>query len=382
MAQRRSWDAIVVGAGVFGAWTAWRLRKARKRVLLVDLAGPAHARASSGGESRMTRAVYGADAIYTRMATASLVDWRALSRRTSLPIFHETGVLFFFNNMVPYAQGSIEAHRAAGLPTQQLDRAEMQRRWPQINFADAEFGLFEPRFGVLMARRSVQEVVAEFVRDGGEYRIARAAPAGAHAVSLNGLGETADAIVYACGPWLPRVFPEVLGDRIFVTRQEILFFATPPGDTSYEASRLPGWADYNGGDLFYGMPQLESRGFKVAHDKHGAHIDPDTEERVLSAEGLATVKAYVARRFPGLAGMPLVESRVCQYENSSNGDFLMDRHPTLEGVWLLGGGSGHGFKHGPEVGRMMAELVMGRQSAIEPRFSLASKAAVQNRSVL
>jgi glycine/D-amino acid oxidase-like deaminating enzyme len=384
MATRRSgWDAIVVGAGVFGAWTAWRLRKAGKRVLLADLAGPAHARASSGGESRMTRAIYGADSVYARMAAASLEEWRALSARTSLPIFHETGVLFFFDHMAAYARDSIAVHRELGLELEILDPTQLARSFPQFAFDGIAFGLHEPRFGALMARRAVLELVREFVADGGEFRVGQAAPpTDGRSVSINGGHEHADAIVYACGPWLPRLFPTLLGERIFVTRQEIAFFATPAGDLDFAPSRLPGWADYNGGDLVYGFPDLEARGFKIAHDRHGPAFDLDTDDRALSAAGLDFLRAYLARRFPALADKPLVEARVCQYENSSSGDFLIDRHPELEGAWLLGAGSGHGFKHGPEVGRLMADLALGRISSAEPRFSLASKAQVQRRAVL
>jgi hypothetical protein len=90
------WDTIVVGAGVFGAWTAWHLRRAGQRVLLLDASGPANARAASGGESRMTRTIYGADDVYTRMAWDSLDEWRWLSERSGLPILHAIGVLMFF----------------------------------------------------------------------------------------------------------------------------------------------------------------------------------------------------------------------------------------------------------------------------------------------
>jgi glycine/D-amino acid oxidase-like deaminating enzyme len=90
---------------------------------------------------------------------------------------------------------------------------------------------------------------------------------------------------------------------------------------------------------------------------------------------------YMRSRFPALAARPLVEARVCQYENSSNGDFLIDRHPAWANVWLVGAGSGHGFKHGPAVGRLVTGLVTGSASALEPRFSLASKATRQDREV-
>jgi glycine/D-amino acid oxidase-like deaminating enzyme len=392
------------------------LRKG-ERVLLLDAYGPAHARASSGGESRVTRTAYGADEVYTRMAWESLADWRWLSERSGLPVFHQTGVLFFFPRVEPFVTQSIEVHRRLKLPTEELHRAEMAKRWPQINWDGIEVGLYEPQFGALMARRAVQTLVAEFVKAGGEFRTAAIAPpeaatqsssdsAGAASraqtgdalpaatatpsqrkVALDGIrtlaGDTfrAEKYFFACGPWLPKVFPSLLADRIFPTRQEVFFFAPEAGDTRFQPGRFPTWADFNNGDIFYGMPDLEARGFKIAHDKHGPPIDPDTGDRTFSASALAEVREFMKMRFPALASRPLVESRVCQYENSSNGDFLIDRHPTVHDVWLIGGGSGHGFKHGPAVGRYAADLATGALKSAEPRFSLASKATVQRRAV-
>jgi glycine/D-amino acid oxidase-like deaminating enzyme len=177
------------------------------------------------------------------------------------------------------------------------------------------------------------------------------------------------------------VFPSLLGDRIFPTRQEVFFFAPEAGDNRFQPGRLPTWADFNNGDMFYGMPDLESRGFKIAHDKHGPPIDPDRGDRLSSEAGLAEVRAFMTKRFPALAARPMAESRVCQYENSSNGDLLIDRHPSLDRVWLIGAGSGHGFKHAPAVGRYAAELATGSLRNVEPRFSLASKGSVQHRLV-
>ncbi len=370
---------VVVGAGVFGAWTAMHLSRMGKRVLMIDQMGPANARASSGGESRMTRGTYGRDEIYTRMALDSLEEWKRLSRRSELPLFHQAGVLFCFQEMIDYARESIAVHERLGLPLEQIDNAVLRQRWPQMNFDGIEFGLFEPEFGALMARRAVEELVAH---SGVELVIGHAAPSDRpNEVVINGERLRAAATIFACGPWLPKVFPDLLSDRIFVTRQEVAFIAPPDGDNSFEASRLPGWADFNDGDLYYGFPNLEGRGFKIARDTHGVDFDPDTGDRHMSEDGAARLRTFAERRFPALAGRPFTEFRVCQYENSSNGDFLIDRHPTLEGAYLLGGGSGHGFKHGPEVGRMMAKLV-ANGTAPNARFSLASKGTMQARSVL
>src|SRR3954468_23715847 len=372
--NKPAWDSIVIGAGVFGAWTAWHLRKAGQRVLLLDAFGAAHARASSGGESRLTRGSYGADEVYTRMAFDSLSLWKWLSDLAGLPVFPPICVLFFFPERGAYVDQSIEVHRRLKLPTQEMDRAALESRYPQVYWKDIEVGLLEPGFGVLMARRAVQTLLRQFVKAGGEYRVAAVKPPDAAKPLLglelaDGSTETATNYVFACGAWLPKAFPRLLGSRIFPTRQEVFFFSTPPGDARFVGGTLPGWADFNDGDIFYGMPDLESRGFKVAHDKHGLSIDPDRGDRNASPGALADARAYLARRFPALAGAQLNEERVCQYENSSNGDFLIDRHPTAENVLLVGAGSGHGFKHGPEVGRYAAEPVTRQLKSAEPRFS-------------
>jgi glycine/D-amino acid oxidase-like deaminating enzyme len=335
----------------------------------------------------MTRGAYGKDEIYTRMALDSLTEWKTLSANAELPLFHETGVLFFFAKNEPYVQESAAVHRRLALPTQLLDRPTMQRRYPQIDFSGVEVGIFEPQFGVLMARRAIQSLVARFVPAGGLYEAEAVLPppeGGTRLRSIRtGSGRTveADAFVFACGPWLPKVFPEALGGRIFPTRQEVFFFAADAGDTRFGPRQLPGWADFNEGDIYYGMPDLEGRGFKIAHDAHGPATDPDSGDRLPSPTALAKVRGYMERRFPALARRPLSEARVCQYENSANGDLLIDFHPRLGNVLLVGAGSGHGFKHGPAVGRYAADAVTGTLRNAEPRFSLASKARNQSRDV-
>ena len=374
----------IVGAGVFGAWTAHHLLQARHRVTLIDCYGPANSRASSGGETRMTRGAYGKDKLYSQMALNSLPAWKALSEQAGLPIFIPHGVLYFFRSKEPYFVDSVAAHSELGIPSETLTQREMQQRFPMIDFDGVEVGLFEPEFGSLLARRAVQILVAGFVRDGGTYVQAAANPPCQRQPSRielsNGESVTADHFVFAAGSWLPKLFPELLGRRIVATRQEVFFFAPPTGDARFLPSAMPGWADFNGGDMFYGFPDIESRGVKFAHDVHGPVVDPDTQDRRPSEAALAEVVAFRDRRFPLLMGAPLTESRVCQYENSSNGDFLIDFHPEYPNLLLVGGGSGHGFKHGPEVGRYAAALLTGSEQP-EPRFSLASKSEVHSREV-
>jgi monomeric sarcosine oxidase len=374
----------VIGAGVFGAWTAHCLQRAGHRVTLIDAFGPAHSRASSGGESRLIRAAYGPDSIYTRMARDSLPEWKSLSTDAGLPIFHRCGVLFFFASEEPYVRDTLAAHREAGLATEILGRDEMASRFPTIDFGGIELGIYEPKFGILMARRAVQTLVQRFVAAGGTYLQEQAlVPSGKRLDGLSlasGDRVTADKVVFALGPWLPKVFPDVVGARIRVTRQEVFYFEPPAGDAKFLPGAVPGWVDFNGGDMFYGMPDLEGRGVKFAYDIHGAEVDPDTQDRRPTETSIGEVVAYRDRRFPTLRGAQLIGAEVCQYENSSNGDFLIDFHPRWDNVLIVGGGSGHGFKHGPEVGRYAAARLFGSIEP-EPRFSLASKSESHHREV-
>ena len=250
----------------------------------------------------MTRAGYGKDAIYARMAVASLAEWKALSQRSGLPILNPHGVLFFFQGDNPYLSESLRVHRELGLPTEALSQAEMARRFPTIDFAGVSAGMFEPGFGALMARRAVQTLAREYQAAGGRFEQRM----------VGGPAEVRDAdrTVFACGPWLPKLFPDVIGRRIVATRQEVFTFAPPAGDRRWQPGPMPGWADFNGGDVFYGFPDLEGKGVKFAHDVHGVEVDPDTQDRRFTDAALAEVIAFRDRRFPALRGTPLATAEV------------------------------------------------------------------------
>jgi len=380
------YDVVVVGAGVFGAWTAHELVKAGKRVLLVDDYGPGNSRASSGGESRIIRMGYGADEVYTRWSARSLERWKSLfsTGYQNPPLFHQTGVLWMARENDPYAAASLQTLQRAGIEFEKLSRAELDRRYPQVAFGRTAWGMLEQGSGVLLARRAVAAVVTETLRAGGEFRVEAVLPPDAktsHLQSLQAKGGStirSDVYVFACGPWLPKLFPDLLAGRINPTRQEVFFIGIPSGESRFAAPHLPTWIDFP--EEVYGMPDIESRGLKVAFDRHGPPFDPDTGDRIVSRESITAVKTFVSTRFPALKGTPVVETRVCQYENTSNGDFLVDRHPRYENVWLVGGGSGHGFKHGPAMGEYVAAQILG-QGILEPRFSLKTKGKVQKRTV-
>ncbi|MFZ3342994.1 MAG: FAD-dependent oxidoreductase [Terriglobales bacterium] len=357
----------VIGAGSFGGWTALYLQRAGARVTLVDAWGPGNSRASSGGETRVIRGAYGPGQPYTGLAARAMQLWKEHEAQWSQKLFFPIGVLWMVEGPGDFERDSLPLLKDAAIPFEELSTREMSRRWPQVNFERINWGIYEPDSGYLLARASVRAVVQQFLAEGGEYRQATVTPppdyknaldSSPWAISLSdGSTVAADLYVFACGPWLGKLFPQTIGPHFTSTKQDVFFFGTPADDTRYNEGSIPVWADH--GDRFmYGIPGNEARGFKVADDTRGPEFDPTSGERIISATRLSQARRYLAHRFPGMKDAPLLEARVCQYEDTTDHNFIIDRHPANQNVWILGGGSGHGFKHGPALGEMVAHLIL------------------------
>jgi sarcosine oxidase len=354
----------VVGAGAFGGWTALHLLERGARVTLLDAWGPGNSRASSGGETRIMRGTYGPHQPYTAMAARALTLWQKYERRWKRQFLHRAGVLWMVaGHDDAFEHGSVEMLRAAKIKYRELPAARMKKRWPQINFEGIKWGIFEPECGYLDARASCVAVADAFVAAGGRYRQAAVMADGLEDAPLRSLALShgsrvnADGFVFACGPWLGKLFPRTVGDLVRATKQDVFFFGTPAGDSRFSDGQLPVWADHRG-RFRYGIPGSDRRGFKIADDTRGPDFDPTAGERRVTPETLKDIREYVGFRFPALKNAPLIETRVCQYEQTPDSHFIVNRHPANDNVWILGGGSGHGFKHGPALGEMMAELIL------------------------
>jgi glycine/D-amino acid oxidase-like deaminating enzyme len=354
----------VIGAGAFGGWTAFRLLERGARVTLLDAWGPGNSRASSGGETRIMRGAYGPDQPYTELAARALRLWAKYERLWKRQFLHRAGVLWMAsNNDDGFERGSLKPLRQAGIKFQELSARELKKRWPQVCFEGVDWGIYEPECGYLDARSSCQAVVDAFVAAGGKYRQVAAIANGVEQAAPRGLTLSdgsrlkADYYVFACGPWMGKLFPETIGGLVRATKQDIFFFGTPAGDPRFNDTHLPVWGDHRE-HFFYGIPGSDRRGFKVADDTRGPAFDPTTGDRVVSLDTLRGVREHMAFRFPAMKDAPLIETRVCQYEQTPDEHFIVDRHPQMKNVWLLGGGSGHGFKHGPAIGEMMVGLIL------------------------
>jgi len=344
-------------------------------VTLIDAWGPGNSRSSSGGETRIIRGTYGPNQPYTDMAVRALELWKEHEQRWSTQMFHRIGVLWMAaSGNDDFERGSLTSLREAGVAFQELSAGEMAKRWPQINFDGVHWGIYEPESGFLRARAACQTVVNGFIREGGTFRVAavQSEPLenrfGDSLKVSDGSRLAADKYIFACGPWLGKLFPETVGSKVTATRQEVFFFGTPAGDERFSESALPVLGD-NRERFWYGIPATDGRGFKIADDTRGPVFDPNCGDRTITTEALERARDYVSFRFPGMENAPLIESRVCQYENTPDNDFITDRHPGANNIWIVGGGSGHGFKHGPAVGEMVADLVLQEKDPL-PRFRL------------
>ena len=370
-----TYDVAVVGAGAFGAWTAYALRKMGQRVCLIDAFGPANSLASSGDETRVTRCSYGQQEIYSRWARESLVEWKSLQLRNATQLFENTGVLAIAASKDPYLDESARALGSLGIPHERLSANDVMRRFPAFHLDQDETALFEPGSGALFAKRGIQTLVKELIAGGMGWRTAAIkAPAGGGNLKeiVTQTGETISAgrYVFACGPWLPKVFPDVIGRRIEPQRAEVFFLGIPAGSSQFAPPAMPTWMDnYTAQNGAYGFPDLEARGCKIAVDPAPLVIDPDTQSRTVTQPYIDVMREFVRFRFPGLAKAPIVETRVCQYEMTRSEDYILDRHPGYDNVWIAGGGSGHGFKNGPRVGQYMADLINGNGRP-DPRFAI------------
>src|SRR5260370_407764 len=269
MSAKKTYDVAVIGAGVFGSWIALHLAKAGKKVALLDAYGPANARASSAGESRIIRMGYGPDELYTRWAMRALTLWKDCFERAGNPLFHRTGVLWLAGAKDAYTQATAATLARVGASTERISRADLEKRFPQFNLDGVEWGLLEPESGALMARRAVQAVAEAAGKSGAELISAAAVkPTGRgslDAVRTAAGGEFhAGAFVFACGPWLGKIFPEFLGERIFPSPQAVFFLGGPAGDDRFAPPAMP--TSIFLADAVYGLTDLRSRGFKISVD--------------------------------------------------------------------------------------------------------------------
>jgi sarcosine oxidase len=370
-------EVVVVGAGAFGGWTALYLREMGHTVTLVDQYGPGNSRATSGGETRQIRAVYGERELYTKWVLQAFDRWQAREAEWGKKLFFRTGQLSLAPEWTKEMMETRKVFDALGVKYTLVARDELARQYPQMRSASLNAAMYTPSTGVLKAREGCVAVEQAFERKGGRFVTAKVQLGTRSGSTLQdvalstGQRVSAQTFVFACGPWLPKVFPSVMARKLETPRRVVFFYGTPAGDERFTYPNFPTWSVDNA----YGFPSIEGKGFKVVPTFERELVDPDAQEHTLTADELRKGREFVTKWFPDLARQPIVESKVCQREDSVDDHFIVDRHPELDNVWIVGGGSGHGYKHGIMLGDYVANRVTGRDKNPELAATFALKAA-------
>jgi glycine/D-amino acid oxidase-like deaminating enzyme len=376
-------DAVVVGAGAFGGWTALCLQERGIKTVSIDEYGPSNPRAASAGETRSIRSGYGEMGFYSGWAPQAMKIWQRRQLEFDRTLLYPNERIELANQWTKGLLAQRETFDGLGIAYEILDRQQLRARYPQMGFDDVEFAFVETKSAaVIKARESMIRASEVFQKKGGTFRIGRAMPGSANGRRLEsvvlGDGSTvaAQQFIFSVGPWSYKVFPSEMKPRVRVSRSEYYYWGVPAGDDRFSWPNQPAWHDHIDGG--YGFGSIE-RGLKYSPSGGGfVTHDPDTADRLPTAWIVEKGRIYIGKRFPAMRDAPIVETRVCQTENTVGEDFVIDRHPDYDNVWVASGGGGHGFKFGPIVGEYVADRVMGRKTdpALDQRFLLSTKAKV------
>ncbi|MEO7963925.1 MAG: FAD-dependent oxidoreductase [Gemmatimonadaceae bacterium] len=368
-------DIAVIGAGALGGWTAYNLRKSGAKVLLIDAWGPGNSRSTSGDETRGVRTSYGDrphGEQWMRWATQTIKKWKewddTVAREQDTRLFFTSGDLILRPAWEPYATTTLELFRKVGVRHAVLPMEEVRYRWPQIDVSAHTVALHEPDAGVVRARRACESVASEFRRLGGDTTIARATPTFRENGKLEGLqlddGRRVQAgtYVFACGPWLGKVFPEVMGKRLKTPMGSVYYMGMPMGNHSFEWPNIPSW----GTPATTGWPSLpiDNRGFRVRIGGLSA-TDPDLSQRTLDPASEERLRKFLDENFPLLKDAPIMQTHSCHYELTPSRNFIITPHPDMSNVWIVGGGNAEAFKFGPMIGDYSAKRILGHDDQPE-----------------
>ena len=356
-------DVAVIGAGVMGLWTALSLREMGLSVILIDQYGPGNSKSSSKGEIRGMRITYGDIEHETLWAASACELWKIREAEFGVRMFYQCGALSFRREWTARNNAERALFDKHRIPYEVLTYDDLNRRWPQAPAPSEEyFGFYHPWGGVLSPRDANPAVATSFERKGGRIVLAKAALGAREGRRLQSLAlspsatVSAGSYVFAVGAWLPKVFPDVMGNRLSVRKAAYYMIGTPPGDNRFSVPNLP--------NTGLGLPSINGAGFGLlispTHE-----VDPDLYDRMPTVEEQAVARQTLASRFPALKDQPILTAWSCQTDYSVDGQCIFDLHPEMDNVWLVGGGSWHAYKMGPVIGDYVAHRVIGEEKGID-----------------
>jgi len=368
-------EVLIVGAGVFGASAALELAHRGHAVTLVDPGPLPHPRASSTDISKMVRADYGNDLFYTRLGREAIAGWRKWNAESGQTLYHETGFLILTSQEIQpggFEYDSRELLQSLGQGVERMNGTKLQERYPAWNPEIFPDGYYNPAAGWAESANVVQWLLDRARRAGVVLREGESMQAlltsgsrveGIRTESGNQL--RADAVIVAAGAWTPTLLPW-MNAAVRCVGQPV-YYLQPDHPERYVAERFPPWAADIANTGWYGFPVQRDGTLKIANHGTGIPANPVTDT-VVPAEMDSALTGFLERTFPDLADTPIKSRRLCFYCDSWDGDFWIDRDPDHEGLFVATGGSGHGFKFAPVMGKLIADRFEGKENEWAPRF--------------
>jgi len=355
-------DVIILGTGGVGSAAAYHLARRGAKVLGLDRFPGGHDRGSSHGETRVIRQAYFEHPDYVPLLLRAYELWRELEALSAEDLLHQVGLLQVGPPEGCVVRGVLEAARLHGLAVDELGAEEVMQRFPGFRVPAGSVGVFEPAAGYLKVERCVLAHLSAARQYGAEFRFGSAAKSwhserDSVAVETES-GETfrAAKLIVTAGPWAPQLLADI-DVKLTIRRKHLYWF--PTADPSYhEDHGCPTYLYELSHGVFYGFPQIDKLGVKVAEHSGGSAIsDPLADPRDLDATDLARVEEFLANYLPGV-GRPLGSRSVCFYTMSPDEHFIVDRSPRDANILFAAGLSGHGFKFTSVLGEALAELAL------------------------
>ncbi len=358
------YDVIVVGAGLMGSAVAWRLASDGHRVLVLEQFTPGHLYGSSHSHSRIIRLAYGSDD-YVNLARASYARWRDLEADAGEPLMEVCGGLDLGLPDAEYVDEIRDCYVRNDIPHEMMDRDEIVARFPQFRLPDGMRGVYQPDYALLAA----DDAVAAFgrvARERGavfhyeEPVVGVTTSPGSVTVRTAKGTYTADRVILAAGAWMGNLLHGMGLDLPLYVRKEFLVYSRVTDPAAFLPGRFPLVIHRFPGNLSLGsfFPSFRHEGVKSLIDRLGKVIDPDGGDINVDAEPLEMVRQYTMEMLPQATG-EILWTGACRYTMTPDEDFILDRFPGTPEVVVASPCSGHGFKFGPVIGDILADLAVG-----------------------
>ena len=370
----RNDNVLVVGAGVFGTTAALELAQRGYSVHVVDPGPLPRPEASSVDTSRSIRIDYGSDLLFTEMAEACLPRWRELNDELGESIYHEDGFLFLTRSAMhesSFERDSFQTLTERGWHLDRLDAETIRKRFPMFSDAYVD-GYLNPHDGWASSGRALELLIRQARHVGVQFTERAKCTAlmerGGNVVGVELEGGSkleADLVVVAAGVWTRMLLPW-LSDFMQCVGQAVLYLHVDDGKR-WRFPSLPTWSADISHTGWYGFPALSDGIVKIANHGPGRVLHPDDRREVLPSEE-DRCRDFLAESVPELLDAPIQKRRVCAYNDTWDGAFLIDHDPSRKGLVVATGGSGHGFKFAPILGEIIADVVEGKENRFAARF--------------